>query len=432
MTFKNLNLNNSILEALHQKGYSNPTPIQEKAIPAVLEGRDLLGCAQTGTGKTAAFAIPTIQRLSEKRGSREEKRKIRALILTPTRELAIQVAENFSAYGKHTHLRHAVIYGGVPQRAQTTALKNGIDILIATPGRLLDLMNQRYVHLDSIEIFVLDEADRMLDMGFITDINRIVAKLPLKKQTLLFSATMPAEIRKLSNTLLTNPVEIQVSPQSTPAKAITQSVYFIDKSKKLPLLIQILKEESFTSGLIFTKTKRGADKVTKSLQESGIMAEAIHGDKSQGARQRALGNFKKKKTNVLVATDIASRGIDVHEMPLVINFELPQEAETYVHRIGRTGRAGSTGNAISFCDREEKKLLREINKLLPTSIPVIEDHAFISTEKAQNDTPVARERSTEERSGRNGKRFFRKDRKRSFSSNVGVKKKKAFRKERRG
>jgi len=376
MSFENLNLIEPILRAIKTEGYTIPTPIQEKAIPILLEKRDLLGSAQTGTGKTAAFAIPILQILYSERLLEKGDKTIKSLVLTPTRELAVQIGESFGAYGKYTGLRHKVIFGGVPQRSQTDALRRGVDILIATPGRLLDLMNQGFVNLQKIKMFVLDEGDRMLDMGFIVDIKKIIAKLPIEKQTMLFSATMPPDIKKLSSTILNNPVHIAITPESPTVDIIKQSMYFVEKANKKPLLIHLLQDKAIVSALVFTRTKHGADKVVVDLRKAGVNAEAIHGNKSQGARQRALDNFKAKRTRVLVATDIASRGIDIEDLSHVINFEISNEAETYVHRIGRTGRAGAGGTAISFCDQEEKHYLKDIHKLINKSIPVIEDHPF--------------------------------------------------------
>jgi ATP-dependent RNA helicase RhlE len=377
MSFQNLNLIKPIQKALETEGYTTPTPIQQQAIPVILQKKDLLGCAQTGTGKTAAFAIPILQLLSADTMPGKGRKAIRSLILTPTRELAIQIGESFAAYGRYTHLKHTVIFGGVSQFAQTNALKAGVDILIATPGRLLDLMNQRFVDLSGLQIFVLDEADRMLDMGFIHDVKKVIAKIPVKRQTLFFSATMPSEIQKLANTILVNPVKVEVTPVSSTAETIDQSVYFVGKSDKKSLLIHILGDKTISRVLVFTRTKHGADKVAKDLHKAGIKAEAIHGNKSQNARQRALSNFKSSETKVLVATDIAARGIDVDDLSYVINYELPDVPETYVHRIGRTGRAGASGTAFAFCDHEEKDNLRGIQKLIGRSIPVIEDHPFV-------------------------------------------------------
>jgi ATP-dependent RNA helicase RhlE len=379
MTFENLGLVEPIQKALKAEGYVTPTPIQAQAIPHLLEGRDLLGCAQTGTGKTAAFAIPILQNIYT---ARTEQRGIKALILTPTRELAIQIDESFAAYGKYTRISHTVIFGGVSQNAQTNALRRGIDVLIATPGRLLDLMNQGFVRLDTIQFFVLDEADRMLDMGFVHDVKKVIAKIPAKRQTLFFSATMPPEIVKLSDSLLTNPVKVEVTPVSSTAEKIEQSLFYVEKRDKKHLLNHILENKSIETALVFTRTKHGADRVVKDLNKEGITAEAIHGNKSQNARQRALSNFKTRKTRVLVATDIAARGIDIDELTHVFNYELPNIPETYVHRIGRTGRAGADGKAISFCEREERPYLKDIQKLIGKTIPVIDEHPFV------NATPV--------------------------------------------
>lgn len=378
LSFKNLNLIEPILKALETEGYTTPTPIQEQGIPVVLEGKDLLGCAQTGTGKTAAFAIPILQNLYNNKHEEKGAWNIKALILTPTRELAIQIDESFAAYGKHTGLKHLVVFGGVSQYHQTASLRKGVDILIATPGRLLDLIEQRFISLQHIKMFVLDEADRMLDMGFIHDVKRIIAKLPAKRQTLFFSATMPAEISSLSKSILTNPVRIEVTPVSSTAEKVEQAVYFVEKNDKRSLLIHLLKDENIKSALVFARTKYGADKIAKELYRANIKVDAIHGNKSQAARQKALTDFKNGKIRVLVATDIAARGIDVDDLSHVINFELPNVAETYVHRIGRTGRAGLSGIALSFCDVEEREFLRDINKLITQNIPVIEDHPFPS------------------------------------------------------
>jgi ATP-dependent RNA helicase RhlE len=377
MSFENLNLIEPIKRALKTEGYTTPTPIQEKSIPIILNHKDLLGCAQTGTGKTAAFAIPILQLLSAEEAPQDRGvRQIRALILTPTRELAIQIGESFEAYGRHTNLKYKVIFGGVPQHSQTVALRAGIDVLIATPGRLLDLMDQRFVHLREVKMFVLDEADRMLDMGFINDVKRIITKLPAKRQTLFFSATMPLEIQHLASTILTNPVMVEITPVVETTNLIKQSVYFVEKSDKKSLLLHLLKDAKVESALIFTRTKHGADKVVKDLEKAGIDSAAIHGNKSQNARQTALSNFKSKRTRILVATDIAARGIDVDDLSHVINFELPNVPETYVHRIGRTGRAGANGIAISFCDAEEKQYLKDINKLIAKTIPVVLDQPY--------------------------------------------------------
>lgn len=383
MLFTELQIIEPILKALQTEGYTQPTPIQEKAIPVILNKHDLLGCAQTGTGKTAAFAIPIIQLLHNQQLPSKSYRSIKALILTPTRELAIQIGDSFAAYGRNTNLRYRVIFGGVPQKAQTDALRAGVDVLIATPGRLLDLMNQGFISLQNLNMFVLDEADRMLDMGFVHDVKRIITKLPAKRQTLFFSATMPPEIVKLADTILVNPVKVEVTPVSSTAHTIEQAVYYVEKNDKKPLLLHLLADSSIETALIFTRTKHGADKVAKDLNRAGIGAEAIHGNKSQNARQRALTNFKTRQTRVLVATDIAARGIDVEELTHVINFELPNVPETYVHRIGRTGRAGANGIAWSFCDAEEQLYLRDINKLIAKTIPVINDHPYPRVPGAQ-------------------------------------------------
>lgn len=376
MNFENLNINSPILKALEVKGYTVPTPIQEQAIPIILESKDLLGCAQTGTGKTAAFAIPILQILYNEEKSKGETRKIRSLILTPTRELAIQIGESFEAYGKYTGLKYTVVFGGVSQEPQTRALKSGIDILVATPGRLLDLIDQNYISLKHIKIFVLDEADRMLDMGFSHDVKKIISKLPDIRQTLMFSATMPPEITKLVDVILKNPTKVAVTPVSSTVDTVEQAVYFVEKKDKKLLLIKLLKSKSIDSVLVFTRTKHGADKIVKDLIKDKITAQAIHGNKSQVARQLALSNFKLKRTKVLVATDIAARGIDIQELSHVINFDIPNIPETYVHRIGRTARAGLGGTALSFCDIDEKPYLRDIQKLISKKITVIEDHPY--------------------------------------------------------
>ena len=376
MLFEQLNLIAPILRALETEGYTQPTPIQERAIPQVLAGKDLLGCAQTGTGKTAAFAIPILQLLQERSERRTGKPSIKSLILTPTRELAIQIGESFNTYGKHTNINCKVIFGGVNQHSQVEALRRGVDVLVATPGRLLDLMEQKFVDLSRIELFVLDEADRMLDMGFIYDVKRVIAKLPAQRQSLFFSATMPPPIVQLANTILTNPVKVEVTPVATTAHLIDQVVYFIDKDNKRKLLVDLLKNDEIERALVFTRTKHGADRVVKDLQKVNITAQAIHGNKSQNARQLALSNFKAKLTRVLVATDIAARGIDIDELTHVINYELPNIPESYIHRIGRTGRAGASGFAIAFCDAEERAYLKDIQKLIGKTVPVINDHAY--------------------------------------------------------
>ena len=373
MEFKQLDLIDPILKALAVEGYTTPTPIQQQAIPLVLDRRDLLGCAQTGTGKTAAFAIPILQILYTQKQHRPG---IKVLILTPTRELAIQIDESFAAYGKFTGTTHTVIFGGVSQLHQTNALKKGVDVLIATPGRLLDLMNQGFIDLRHLEIFVLDEADRMLDMGFIHDVKKVIVRLPAKRQTLFFSATMPPEIQKLANVLLTDPAKVEVTPPSSTVDKIEQSLYYTNKADKQHLLLHLLKDDDIATALVFTRTKHGADKVVKFLHHNNMTAAAIHGNKSQNARQNALTDFKNGKLRVLLATDIAARGIDIDQLTHVFNFDLPNVPETYVHRIGRTGRAGNIGTSISFCDAEERTELRDIQKLIAKNIPVIEGHPF--------------------------------------------------------
>lgn len=374
MNFTQLNLKKPLLQAVKEAGYTSTTEIQGKAIPAVLEGEDVLGCAQTGTGKTAAFALPILQRLQE----HKSRTKNRVLVLTPTRELALQIEDSFKTYGKHLPIRYLSILGGVKQRKQVTGLKRGVEVLIATPGRLLDLMQQGFVDLSKVETVVLDEADQMLDMGFIKDVRKILKPTPSSRQTLFFSATMPRKIRKFADTILKNPVEIAVNPVASAAETVQQSVYFIEKKKKTDLLIRLFKDKAIQQSLVFTRTKHGADRLVKKLSKTGIYAAAIHGNKSQNARQRALKNFKKNKVSVLVATDIASRGIDIEKLPYVVNYELPNVPETYVHRIGRTGRAGKNGTAISFCDHNEKKDLKNIQKLIGFKIPVNKSSAVLN------------------------------------------------------
>ncbi|MGF9696058.1 DEAD/DEAH box helicase [Paenibacillus sp. MABNR03] len=376
MNFKDLNIIPPILEGLNKANYTSPTPIQEQAIPAVLAGRDLLGCAQTGTGKTAAFSVPIIQLLSEKASGPKPGRRIRSLILTPTRELAIQISDNIKTYSRYTDIRCSAIVGGVSQKVQERALNQGADIIIATPGRLIDLVNQKRIDLSFIEILVLDEADRMLDMGFIHDVKRIISKMPSKKQTLFFSATMPPEITKMVKTLLVDPVKVEITPVSSTVDRIEQSVYLLENGKKQNMLNHILQDKSIVSALVFTRTKRGADRVTRELSKVNVTAQAIHGNKSQTDRQKALNNFKSGVTRVLVATDIAARGIDVEELSHVINFNLPNIPETYVHRIGRTGRAGHSGMAISFCEKEELPFLKDIEKVIKKSIPEVKGHPY--------------------------------------------------------
>lgn len=396
-TFKELQLIEPIQKALEAQGYETPTPIQQQAIPHVLQGKDLFGCAQTGTGKTAAFAIPILQQLAL-RETEKGKRKISTLILTPTRELATQIEENFQEYGKNLDLRTAVIFGGVNQNNQVKRLQNGVDILVATPGRLLDLISQKYISLAHIEIFVLDEADRMLDMGFIHDVKKLLTIIPKKRQTLFFSATMPDSILSLANSILTNPVKVEVTPASTTAETIQQSVYFIDKDNKNLLLLDNLRKDIHDSVLVFTRTKHGADKIVKFLEKNNVKSAAIHGNKSQNARQRALDNFKSKEIKVLVATDIAARGIDIDNLLYVINYDLPNIPETYVHRIGRSGRAGAKGIAISYCNYEEKAYLKDIQKITGIQVPVIENHpypmeVFVVEKKEQKARPSRNQQS---------------------------------------
>ena len=377
MSFNDLQLIEPVLKALHDEGYTIPTPVQQQSIPLILQQKDVLGCAQTGTGKTAAFAIPLLQLLhSQEVQPGQHRRSIKALILTPTRELAIQVGESFKAYGKYLSLKHLVIYGGVSQHTQVRSLSQGVDILVATPGRLLDLLNQRHLSLNDIKFFVLDEADRMLDMGFIHDVKRIISKLPAQRQTLFFSATISPEIHALSSGLLKQPARVTAVPPAATVDLIKQSLYYVEKQNKRALLVHVLLDKSITSALVFTKTKHGADKIARELARAGIRSAAIHGNKSQNARQSTLFQFKAGKIRVLVATDIAARGLDIEGMSHVINYDLPNIPETYVHRIGRTGRAGASGVAISFCDYEEKIFLRDIQRLINKQIPVVKGHAF--------------------------------------------------------
>ncbi len=388
-TFDQLNLVEPILKALKAEGYTTPTPIQQQAIPILLQGRDLLGCAQTGTGKTAAFAIPILQLLYNQNQKTEGgRKKIKALILTPTRELAIQIEESFAAYGKYTGIKQTVIFGGVSQHSQVERLHRGIDVLIATPGRLLDLMQQGYVHLNELQFFVLDEADRMLDMGFVNDVKKVIAKLPKKRHSLFFSATMPPVIQSLADSILFQPTKVEVTPVSSTADTIQQSLYFVSKGDKKKLLIHLIQTEKMNSVLVFTRTKHGADRVVKDLDKAGIRAAAIHGNKSQNARQNALSDFKAGRIKVLLATDIASRGIDIDELSHVINYELPNIPETYVHRIGRTGRAGFNGIAFSFCEEEEFGELKDIQKLIGKKIPVTENHPFPLDVRYSESAPV--------------------------------------------
>jgi ATP-dependent RNA helicase RhlE len=388
MSFEGLELSEPLLRAVREEGYEIATPIQIAAIPPLLAGRDLVGCAQTGTGKTAAFALPTLHRLSQQASRpREQGRKIRCLVLAPTRELASQIGESFRAYGRFTGLRHTVIFGGVGQHPQVKALRQGVEIVVATPGRLLDLMNQGYVNLDHVEVLILDEGDQMLDMGFIHDLRRIVARVPRQRQTLLFSATMPPEIRSLADQWLRDPVTVSVAPQATPAERVAQSVYFIEKRGKPELLARYLAEQQAQRTLVFTRTKHGADKLVKSLMQAGIRAQAIHGNKSQSARQHALAQFKSPRPPVLVATDIASRGLDIDNVSHVVNFDLPLTPEIYVHRIGRTARAGAEGIAVTFCDSEERGMLREIERLTRQRLPVAGGDPGIEPAHRGNERP---------------------------------------------
>jgi ATP-dependent RNA helicase RhlE len=392
MTFDQLSLIEPLLKTVKAEGYDQPTPIQQQSIPIVLQRRDLLGCAQTGTGKTAAFALPVLQLLHTDELHKKGPSGIKALILTPTRELAIQIEDSFKVYGKLLRLRYAVVFGGVSQKQQTDALRAGVDILVATPGRLLDLMDQGFINLRYVKIFVLDEADRMLDMGFIHDVRKVIAKLPTERQTLFFSATMPSEIQILADRILKNPARVEVTPRSSTAETVSQELYHAEKGDKKKLLLQILRKDNTPSVLIFTRTKHGADRVAKDLCNSNIPALAIHGNKSQNARQTALGNFKSGKTRVLVATDIAARGIDIDNLSLVINYEIPNVPETYVHRIGRTGRAGASGHAISFADMEERAYVRDIQKLIGKNIPVATSQ-FSSTAQPMQPKPAQQHRS---------------------------------------
>ena len=377
MTFDDLGLSPALLRAVKETGYKTPTPIQQQAVPPALAGRDVLGCAQTGTGKTAAFGLPLLARLDQSAG---DEASIRALVLTPTRELAAQIGASLTVYGKHLELWHTVIFGGVNEKPQIRELDRGIDALVATPGRLLDLMGRGFVDLSEVEVFVLDEADRMLDMGFLPDVRRVIQKLPTKRQTLFFSATMPPVIRKLAEELLDDPVSVAVAPVSSAAEKVAQHLYFVDKADKRRLLVDILRQEEVQHTLVFTRTKHGANRVVKQLDKANIRAAAIHGNKSQGARTRALDGFRSGDLNVLVATDIAARGIDVEGITHVINYDLPNIAETYVHRIGRTARAGASGISLSFCEAEERPYLVDIERLLGKHIDRVEDHAYPPTE----------------------------------------------------
>ncbi|WP_149303433.1 DEAD/DEAH box helicase [Pareuzebyella sediminis] len=403
MTFKELGLAEPLLRALETEGYSHPTPIQEQAIPILLKGKDLLGVAQTGTGKTAAFGLPLLHHLYNSKNGVSRKPKIKALIVTPTRELAIQIGDSFTAYGRFTGLKNTVIFGGVKQGQQTRILRQGIDILIATPGRLLDLFNQGFVSFRDLEFVVLDEADQMLDMGFIHDIKKIIAKLPPKRQSLFFSATMPSNIVELSKKLLGDFERVSIRPQQATAEKVEQGVYFVSKKNKPKLLVHLLQENPTDSVLVFSRTKHGANKIVKKLAQAGIGSAAIHGNKSQTARQKALGQFKDGKLRILIATDIAARGIDIDELALVVNYDLPNVSETYVHRIGRTGRANASGTALSFCDKDERPYLRDIEKLIKQEVPRMPEHQFVDDEQEEPETrgPVQKSRNSNPAKNRN-------------------------------
>ena len=393
MSFHEFGFSPEILRAVNDMNYGSPTPIQTKAIPRVLEGQDILGSAQTGTGKTAAFALPILHKLLAAGKPKRGRRPIRSLVLAPTRELALQVGQSFSSYAAHTWLKQATIYGGVSQRPQEQILRKGIDVLIATPGRLLDLVNQKLVDLSVVEIFVLDEADRMLDMGFIPDIRRVIEKLPGKRQTLLFSATLPYDIARLADTILRDPVRVSVAPPSAPAEAVEHFLYYVEKTEKASLLKHLLQaDDSIKNALVFSRTRHGADRVERFLSRAGIRTEAIHGDKSQGARERALSAFRKGTVRVLVATDIAARGLDIVELSHVFNYDMPNDPETYIHRIGRTGRAGLSGTAIAFCGFEERQMLGAIERLLKKHLTVVAEHPFASPAKAGPPTKLDRDR----------------------------------------
>ncbi len=405
MQFNNLGIIDPILKSLEEENYNEPTTIQSKAIPHIIKGKDILGSAQTGTGKTAAFAIPILQHLHKEKQDGKPSRKIKALVITPTRELAIQIGESFSTYGKYTRVNNTVIFGGVNQGKQTNALKKGVDVLIATPGRLLDLMNQGFIHLRDVEYFVLDEADRMLDMGFIHDIRKIIAVLPKKRQSLFFSATMPKSIVELSRSILENPVKIQVAAQSSAADTLQQYLYYTNKPDKKDLLLHILKDQSIDQVLLFSRTKHGADKIARNLHKEKIKSAAIHGNKSQNQRQKALAQFKAGKIRVLVATDIAARGIDIDKLAYVINYDIPNESETYVHRIGRSGRAGEDGTAISLCEPEENAYVRDIEKLIKQKIQPAGNNPFPQTDKPMN---AAEKKAFEKEKARRKQEFFAK------------------------
>ncbi len=408
MLFEDLSLSKSILKAVEEEGYTNPTPIQEQAIPVILEGRDLVGTAQTGTGKTAAFAIPIIHHLHRFIGSSKRYKQIHALVITPTRELAVQIGESFDTYGKYTNLRQLTIFGGVSQIPQVDQLKKGVDILVATPGRLLDLHKQGFIDLDHLHVLVLDESDQMLDMGFINDVKKIVKLTPNNRQTLLFSATMPIAIRELAEMFLKDPAKVEVTPVSSTAETVEQRVYFVDKGDKRKLLYHLIRNEGLHDVLVFSRTKHGADNVVKALRKQGVAAEAIHGDKSQNARQRVLDAFKNKEVGVLVATDIAARGIDIDKLPFVINFDLPNIPETYVHRIGRTGRAGEGGLAISFCGKDEAPYWKDIKKLIRVDVKEITDHPYPWDSSAETVAEPKPENNSNRSGGRHNKNKSRK------------------------
>jgi ATP-dependent RNA helicase RhlE len=402
MLFEDLSLSKSIQRALFEEGYTNPTPIQQQSIPLILSGKDLVGCAQTGTGKTAAFAIPILHQLHRIVGSSKKAKEIRALIVTPTRELAVQIGQSFEIYGKYTNMTQLTIFGGVSQVPQVDKLRKGIDVLIATPGRLLDLHKQGFINFDHLHTLVLDEADQMLDMGFINDVKKIVKLTPKNRQTLLFSATMPIAIRELAEMFLKDPEKVEVSPISSTAERVEQRIYFVEKSEKRNLLYHLIRNEKLSDLLVFSRTKHGADNVVKALRKKNISAEAIHGDKSQNARQRVLDAFKKKEIGVLVATDIAARGIDIDQLPFVINFDLPNIPETYVHRIGRTGRAGNEGIAISFCSKDEHPYWKDIQKLIKVDVKTIIDHPY-SWQTGSSETTTISEQKNSNRSGESHK-----------------------------
>lgn len=413
MQFENLNIIEPVLRALKEQKYTEPTSIQEKAIPLILQKKDVLGSAQTGTGKTAAFAVPILQHLFLEREFGHHTHKIKALVVTPTRELAIQIADSFTVYGKYTGIRNTVVFGGVNQKAQTTALRKGVDVLVATPGRLLDLMEQGFIRLKDVEYFVLDEADRMLDMGFIHDIRKIIAQLPAKRQSLFFSATMPKKIVELSRKILERPVKVEVSPVSSTAETIKQYLYYTNRIDKKDLLLHILKDHTINQVLLFSRTKHGADKIVRNLRKKRIKSAAIHGDKAQNARQKALAQFKSREIRVLVATDIAARGIDIDKLRYVINYDIPNTAETYVHRIGRSGRAGEDGIAISICEPEENAFIKDIEKLINQKIEFVQENPFPQTEKPMNE---AQKKEWEKEKQRRKQEFFARRKQKSVST----------------